>query len=146
MTTHIAFTGTRNGLSTPQRVALTETLGLLSDPSSIMHNGACAGADHSAATIWRDLSCRLEFHPGDRSQAQWAQGFCVEGETVRPCAPYLLRNHHMVDASSVLVGCPSTMEETLRSGTWATIRYARRMKVYRVLVLPNGRIVEGLDV
>jgi hypothetical protein len=55
--------------------------------------------------------------------------------------PYLVRNHDMVDQSEFLIGTPGEEQEVLRSGTWATIRYARKLKRPILIILPKGKLV-----
>jgi hypothetical protein len=43
-----------------------------------------------------------------------------------------------VNASRVLIGEPSVAKEKQRSGTWATVRYARRSGWMLWLVVPDG--------
>jgi hypothetical protein len=52
-----------------------------------------------------------------------------------PEKSYLDRNHDIVDSCSILLALP-TGQEILPSGTWATIRYARRAAVPVLLRLP----------
>ncbi len=52
--------------------------------------------------------------------------------------PYLERNRDIVDASEVLIACPSTREEVMRSGTWATVRYARKKGMKITLIFRDG--------
>jgi hypothetical protein len=54
------------------------------------------------------------------------RAFC-QGDVVLTPRPYLVRNRHIVDASSVLIATPKGDEE-LRSGTWSTVRYARKIR------------------
>ena len=49
--------------------------------------------------------------------------FCSADEALAPL-PYLTRNKQIVDASEVLVACPQSAKEEMRSGTWSTVRYA----------------------
>lgn len=51
-----------------------------------------------------------------------------------PVKPPLKRNYDIVDACDILLAAPRTLTEELRSGTWATIRYARKTgKKYLIL-------------
>ena len=54
--------------------------------------------------------------------------------TLEPFA-YLERNRHIVDAVEKMIATPKEVEHTLRSGTWATIRYAWKQKK-EVRVIP----------
>lgn len=53
--------------------------------------------------------------------------------------PYIERNHDIVDACDVLVAIPGTEEQGLRSGTWATMRYAHKQGKRIEAVLPSGK-------
>ena len=45
-----------------------------------------------------------------------------------PPKPYLKRNEDIVNKCDVLIACPiDKNKEILRSGTWATIRKARKL-------------------
>ena len=54
------------------------------------------------------------------------RAYCENYEYMYPQQEYLNRNHNIVDASEILIACPAQTEEVIRSGTWATIRYARK--------------------
>lgn len=47
----------------------------------------------------------------------------------RPAKPYLERNKDIANEGiDGLIAAPSGWVEELRSGTWATVRYARKLK------------------
>lgn len=48
----------------------------------------------------------------------------------------------MVDSVEFLLACPLTVEERLRSGTWATLRYAEKINRRRLLITPKGDLKE----
>jgi predicted Rossmann fold nucleotide-binding protein DprA/Smf involved in DNA uptake len=54
--------------------------------------------------------------------------------------PYLVRNRDIVDVCNLLLATPGGTVEQLRSGTWATIRYARRIGRPVWIVFPNGEV------
>jgi len=56
-----------------------------------------------------------------------------------------VRNHKMVDSAGVLLATPKEDHEVLRSGTWATIRYAYKKNKQVVLVWPDGGAYSGPD-
>ena len=64
-----------------------------------------------------------------------------ESEAIAEPRPPLVRNREIVADSELLIACPRTREEVLRSGVWATIRAMRRKggPVYRVA--PDGALV-----
>lgn len=61
-------------------------------------------------------------------------------DELRDPLPYLARNHKIVDAVQEMLACPGEVMEQLRSGTWATIRYARRVGKPVHVILPDGRV------
>lgn len=111
---------------------------LLTLEASVFNHGDCDGADHDAHNIAVECGnisikkrpCNLDFQ----------RAFTTEGECVaEPEAP-LDRNKKIVDDGDVLVAAPGEMEEELRSGTWATIRYAKKIGKPTIIIWPNGHI------
>ena len=104
------------------------------------HHGDCVGADSDADHIVRLVSPRakIHIHPPEKDFKR-AHTF-IEGDTMYPAKPYLDRNHDIVDAVDILFATPKTNGEVIRSGTWATIRYARKQGKKVVLIRPDGTI------
>jgi len=106
--------------------------------AEVFHHGDCLGADMQAHGIAMKKRLRVVIWPPlDGSQ----RAYCVGGE-VRPADDYLKRNHKIVSASDALIACPRTISEELRSGTWATIRYAGKVARPTFIIFPHGRIEE----
>tara|TARA_Y100000034_G_scaffold137014_1_gene218432 strand:- start:3830 stop:4225 length:396 start_codon:yes stop_codon:yes gene_type:complete len=126
---HTGFTGTRKGLSERQRNVLAL---LLRDCT--FHHGDCEGADTEAHGIARENGCSVHLHPPINDSAR---AFCEADVSEEP-KEYLVRNHDIVDFSDVLIACPRQKKEQLRSGTWATIRYARKAGKSLMIVFPDG--------
>lgn len=100
------------------------------------HHGDCVGADEEAHAVAGNLGYTIIIHPPEIDRAR---AFCATAEqNMRPRKCYLDRNHDIVDVSMILIGCPNTDIERLRSGTWATIRYARKQLKEVVVIFPNG--------
>jgi hypothetical protein len=136
----LGFTGTSKGLTQKQAKAL---LRLLTKAGGVlwMHNGDCIGADAEAAAMWGRLGRLLHLHPPTDAKKRARLKGDIETEPL----PYLKRNQAIVEQSDVLVACPATMKEELRSGTWATVRYAREIGRPITFVWPSGKITtEGL--
>ena len=127
----IGFTGTRKGISDDQREAVTELLQSLS-PSEA-HHGDCIGADAEFHTLCLELNIPIVIHPPNSDKAR---AFCDGAADTRDPKPHLDRNHDIVDACDILIACPDSPIERRRSGTWATIRYARKTGK-RVEVIPG---------
>ena len=118
---HIGFTGTRQGLSERQKSALRDLLA--SHPGAILHHGDAIGADAEAHDIAVELDCSIVIHPpNDVTQ----RAFKIAALTRAPRA-YLDRNKVIVRETSFLIAAPAMEVEQLRSGTWSTVRYARRL-------------------
>lgn len=132
----IGFTGTRNGMTVQQGEAVEHLLYQLR-PDEI-HHGDCRGADaefHGMA--YRICGSRRVVHPplNDLHRA-----FC-EGEETKPAKSYHDRNHDIVDATDRLIATPLTDKESFQSGTWTTIRYARRLGKPVYIVTPYGKVI-----
>jgi hypothetical protein len=53
-----------------------------------------------------------------------------EADVLMEEKPYLERNLNIVKNSSILIACPiDKNKEELRSGTWSTIRQAKKAKI-----------------
>lgn len=118
----IGFTGTQKGMSQRQRQALTRLV--LSLKIIEFHHGDCIGADSEAHDIVRNVSkdIRIVIHPPANSVKRAYK----KGDVVRYELPYLERNMQVVQETRLLIAAPSSLQEEIRSGTWATIRYARK--------------------
>lgn len=90
-----------------------------------LHHGDCIGADYSAHELAKMLGWRIIIHPPIIDDGKRAH--CTGASHYRSAKTYLDRNHCIVDETNFLVALPKNPKvEQLRSGTWATIRYARR--------------------
>ena len=117
---NIGFTGSQEGMTSRQKMGL--RLILFYFPNIQFRHGDCVGADEEAHKIAREAEVKqIVIYPPDSIEKR---AFCEAKEIAEPM-PYLKRNKRIVDFSSVLVACPRSSKEEQRSGTWATIRYAR---------------------
>lgn len=134
----IGFTGTRRGCTKAQLAALLDYLA--SKKITEFHHGRCIGSDTDAHHLVRSVhpNARIVLHPS--SNPRWQSD--VTGELMLPPKPPLDRNKTIVRSTWVLVACPAGMEEELRSGTWATVRFARSKKRPITYVWPDGTITE----
>lgn len=133
----VGFTGTQHGIRRAQRESLLFVLARARIAGALwMHNGDCLGADDTAGRIWRSLGGKIHLHPPINDAKRARMNF---DETAEP-KPYLDRNHDIVDASAELFATPCEMFEWQRSGTWATIRYARKIGRAYTIIWPNGAI------
>ena len=121
----IGFTGTSKGMTQHQKDQLKEFISSV-DVVSFSH-GDCIGADAEAHDILRDLNLlnKVRIHPPKDAKKR---PFCEGANTVCPEKAYLDRNHDIVDEGiDLLIAAPGSRNERLRSGTWATVRYARSL-------------------
>ena len=125
----VGFTGTQVGMTPEQMAAVREAL---ANPNTKeFHHGDCIGADEEAHNIAVEFHIPIFVHPPVNPNKQ---AFCREGFHFEP-RPYLIRNHDIVDACNLLIATPRGPEE-LRSGTWATIRYASKIGRQLLIIEP----------
>jgi hypothetical protein len=103
-----------------------------------VHHGDCVGADAEFHEISRALGIAVHIHPPTKNGKR---AFCAHADIVRPVQDYLKRNRDIVDSCSVLLAAPNADKEKLRSGTWATVRYARKLGKKIFILLPAGEII-----
>lgn len=133
----VGFTGTQNGMTELQQAGV---LALLHGcgPDDEFHYGDCIGADHEAFEMAEKLDMVTVCHP---PIIQAKRAFTRAQIMLTPRA-YLERNHAIVLACDWLIAAPSGMDEELRSGTWATVRAARKQKKTIWFAFPDGTIKE----
>lgn len=98
------------------------------------HAGCCIGWDDAAAEMAREYGYRLIGHPPTKKTKIGK----VEYDFYFPPLPYLERDHRIVDDTELLLAAPWTPYEQLRSGTWATIRFAVRRDKPGTAFYPDG--------
>lgn len=130
----IGFTGTQHGMNRKQLEELRRFL--QRTEAYELHHGDCIGADAQAHAIALALGVSIVIHPPINPAKR---AFC-KGTEVLPENEYLIRNHHIVDQTDILVAAPKTDYYQLRSGTWATVRYAKLLDKPVVVLLPSGGI------
>lgn len=130
----IGFTGTQHGM-TPKQFDMFKSCFPLRDCTQF-HHGDCIGADAQAAN-WvrmRSGTVRIFAYPSVIVKKRaW-----VPAHVVRHPQQPLPRNQEIVDEIDLLIATPGEQQEIWRSGTWATIRYARKVGKPVWLILPDG--------
>lgn len=132
----LGVSGSRNGFTEHQLEAAKKFLA--ANPRIVeFHHGGCKGVDAEMHALVREMlpECRIVVHPptygGYRAE--------VKGDHEEPPLPFLTRNKKIVEAADLMICFPATREEKFRgSGTWATIREARRKKVRLRVVFPEA--------
>ncbi len=128
----IGFTGTQTGMTAAQKWQLGE---LLAGAAIELHHGDCVGADCEAHTIALAHGRRIVIHPPDNpTKRAWCQqaSFIMDGK------PYLKRNRNIIEATNRLIAAPKSKAEELRSGTWSTVRFARKLRRPILILFPDG--------
>jgi hypothetical protein len=132
----VGFTGTQQHLSTAQFDLLAAVLTELTEMTEA-HHGDCCGGDLTFHVIIQESFPDVEIHIHP-PEIENKRAFCVSN-FVYEHKPYLERNRDIVDACDVLIACPKTLKEELRSGTWATVRYARKVGKPVAILWNNGK-------
>lgn len=136
MTFILGFTGTRDGMTDAQQLMIWECLKRWRPIE--LRIGDCRGADDQVFTLAVHEGIRTVAHPPINEEFR---AFCA-ADLVLPPQHYLQRDRDLVDASGVLLAAPASPVDVGWSGTWYTIRYARKRRRSVVVVGPDGRIVE----
>ena len=128
------FTGTRDGMNVQQKEEIIKMLQKdINDGIEIIaSHGDCIGADKDFHDLLRSLSIHIKIiiHPGyskidiENKLRAWCEN---PVEYILEPKPFLKRNKNIVDTCDILIGCPRTSIEDKRSGTWATIRYSKKI-------------------
>lgn len=125
------FSGTASGMKSHQCIELKRLFQY--HEVTELHHGMCIGADFQANYIAQALGIRTVGHPPINK----SKFFADHCDHVLSAKDYLARNHDIVDASELLFIGPDC-GEYLRSGTWATKRYAE--KVQKPFIVVDWRL------
>ena len=129
---HLAFTGTQQGMTEAQRVRFRHMMTRIRP--EWFHHGDCIGADAQAHDEMRPHA-QIHIHP---CTIDTKRAYKTGSVRIEEPLPPLERNRVLVDVSEELIATPKEMAEELRSGTWATIRYARKQKKPVHICWPDG--------
>lgn len=132
----IGFTGTRKGMTDIQKHGVEYQLWLLTyhiTEFSEVHHGDCVGADVDFHYMAIGKHIPITIHPSNLRTRAYCQGAVLVHEPKPP----LVRDHDIVDSVDVMIATPAQDREILRSGTWATIRYAKKVGRVIHIIYPN---------
>jgi hypothetical protein len=135
---HLGFTGSRHPNHGQAQYRTLCGLMIRLRPGTRFHHGDCVGWDAYAHHIALDLGFRVHIHPG--LGPRHLRAFVGSYSVLAPAKPNLERNAVIVAETGGLIACSSSMTEELRSGTWSTIRLARRAKKPLAIVFPDGTL------
>ena len=128
----IGFTGTRHGMSEEQKSEFKKII--KSKECEEFHHGMCIGSDEQAHQIAKDTKIKVVGHPPSFKKFMAT----TECDITKKPFDYLKRNKNIVDEAEILIATPD-VKEKVRSGTWSTIRYARKKGKRIYIIHKNGR-------
>ena len=137
MNIDIGMSGNRGGMSENAKSTIYNIIN--TDFNGKIHNvrhGDCVGSDCDFHKICSGLGLNVIIHPPNVNSMR---AFC-KSDTILEPKPFLIRNKDIVNSSNILVAFPDSKEELLRSGTWSTIRYARKMNKKIIIIYPDGSV------
>ena len=128
----IGFTGNRYGLNHEQKLQIISILDKYNN--FIISHGDCVGSDtdfHNLCLNYKNKHPNKNiiihiYPPNDPKFRAFNHGDFIMDEK-----SYLQRNFDIVKNSSILIACPiDKNNQQLRSGTWSTIRKAKKHKLF----------------
>lgn len=99
-------------------------------------HGDCEGWDAICHDVAKGIGYKIRIFPPVQSKHR---ALC-RGDLMETPQTYSVRNQDIVRASDYIIVGPKNDTEVLRSGTWATYRFARKRKVPHTIIYPNGRL------
>jgi hypothetical protein len=129
----IGFSGTSDGMTLNQKYFLRK---ILVKSQGEFHHGDCVGSDAQAHDIAEECLLEIVIHPPLYSKYR---AFKKTSRILDP-KEYLARNWDIAMACDELIATPKGLKEELRSGTWATVRYFKKLVKPVTLIFPDGTI------
>jgi hypothetical protein len=134
MTCKLGVTASRTGLTRDQKDVFKFVAHTVKPYE--FHDGDCIGGDEQAHHIIRTEfpRCYMVGHPPENPKQRARQMY----HRAHPAKGYIERNHEIVDMVDYMIALPNSKKEKKRSGTWATIRYARKLGRKLTIIYPDG--------
>lgn len=143
----IGFTGTRNGMTDPQKAKVHEELqSILAYVKAMPHeytfldaramHGDCVGADADFHHICKREGMTILIRP---CTYESMRARC-NGIRIAKAKDPMQRNKDIVADADILIATPPTHEEVRRSGTWATVRYMTKAQKPLIIIFPDGSV------
>lgn len=130
----VGVTGTREGATDDQLVAVYEFLKTVELPAEF-HHGDCSGVDVEIALMARELGFWIVCHPPVKDETRGFFG----GDVVHEQKGYLERDRAIVDNTDVLIVVPLQTEWQPKGGTWYTHDYAVKQQKPVKVFYPKGK-------
>lgn len=103
-----------------------------------LNHGDCVGADALAHDIALEIGLSVMVYPPIQKKYR---AYCTGPRVIiHPEASYRYRNTSLVNSGHVLLALPNKNSESMRSGTWMTVRMARKTGLKIVVCYPDGRV------
>ena len=137
----IGFTGTREGMTPKQKELVVNRILEFIELYGLCRavHGACIGADDEFGFITFNQKCTVVLRPGCDREGNTSMRGVSPFDLEHPAEHYLTRNVKIVDDCDVLLACPKENTEQNYGGTWATIKYARKVKKPTEIYWPNPK-------
>lgn len=133
----IGVTGTRSGMTDYQMQSLLDFMQELVNhvaPAQVeLHHGDCVGADVEAATIARELGCKVVCHPPVKTELR---AYHASDEHREPQS-YFARNRNIVNETELLIVLPYQNAHQTSGGTWYTHDYALKVGKPVFVIFPG---------
>lgn len=134
---NVGFTGTQFGMMEDQLYTLYNLLEQLE--FNEFHHGNCIGADEQAVLVVKQLDANIQVHSHPPTFSG-KESHLNMNDVSYERKPYLYRNKDIVNFSDMMFATPKEFTEQLRSGTWATIRYAKKSGAPLTVIYPDGSV------
>lgn len=136
----VGVTGTQFGATADQVATVYKLLSTTLAPVEELHHGDCVGADQQCHQLVTSMQSMLDIRTIGHPPVDYSRRAFCKCDELREEKEYLVRNHDIVDEVDWLIVIPRTHHEEMRSGTWATKRYAVKVRKDGCIVWPDGAV------
>ena len=137
---YVGFTGSRTSPNQRQRAKFLEIFReIVTEHSRIVFiHGDCVGSDEVAYSLVKENFPTIitTAYPGHDGRGNSPYRAYTRSDLIADSLPYMERNERIVRKADILLATPAEAEEQLRSGTWSTIRKARKFAVPTRIIVP----------